>query len=623
MMAGWGALAASGLLLLAAVASGTGILRILGARPHAGEALLYALVLGLGLQGTLLLACAALGWMSPIALWAAVAVPALGGAGTLATLRRAWSAAREALDTLTAVERIALVIVGGVVLVVLFVGAMGPVMDWDSQMYHVRLPVQFLAEGRLYLPDDGNHLAFLGLFQFLYLPLLAIGGDAGPALLNGAMTALLGATLAVVGHRAFGTRTGVLAAIAVWGSSALLLVGATPRVDVSLTTVLVVTHLAVLRCFDDDGDWALPVAALCAGVAVAMKYHALPYVGILLPFALWATWRRDGQAATTARAGAVALALAAVVIVPWLVKNIYYFGAPFYPFGTAKRLMPFLAQITGSFAIPAVVPPAALDAIGRAREPISLAGLLFRPAALSVEVEAVAYTRNVLFALVPLTALYWRDRRLLILAIPALAYLGFTLGWFARTNLRYLIPALPLLTLCAVEVLRRLAARWPGERPAAAVLAAIAVLAAAPGLRAASREIVSIPRAQVALGLWDRETLLLQQVPYVAAQLVEERTPPDARILMLFESRGLYFTRTVLQDNLLTNWPVLHYTGATARCLAGTGITHVLLNQPAPGYYQSRGADLAVMGWPSFPEFAQRCLLPIGQVRTMMLFRVR
>jgi hypothetical protein len=619
----WLSLAASAVLLLAAVAAGSGVLRALGAAPRPGERVLYALLLGLGVQGTLLLALSALGWMHPAALWAVVILPGLAGLGVLKDLRAFTDAAQRHLLALTSTERITLLVVLSFVSVILFVGALAPVTDWDSQMYHMRIPEQLLAAGRLYLPADGNHLAFLGLFQFLYLPLMAIGADAGPAILNAAMTLSLAATVAVAGTMFFSARSGVLVAIAVWGSSSLLLVGATPRVDIALTAALAITHLAVVRSFDEDGAWAVPVAALVAGVALTMKYHALPYVGALAPFALWATWRRYGTMRDVGRVAAVGAALVALAWTPWLIKNLVFFGAPLFPFLAEQRLSPFIAELTGSFSIPAEIPREALRAVGQAREPISLEALIFRPSSLTIEQEARAYTRNPLFALLPLALLYLRDMRLVALALPGAAYLAFTLGWFNHTNLRYIIPALPMLALLGVESLRRFSERFRNPTRVAQALALAATLAVVPALQISWDRNVSMPRAQVALGLWQRESLLMSEVPYAVSQFVDEYTPADARILMLFEARGLYFNREVLQDNLLTNLAILQGIGATDRCLAGSGITHVLVNELAPRYYAGRGASLSALGWERFPEFAARCLQPVGTVRSEVLYRVR
>jgi hypothetical protein len=354
-----------------------------------------------------------------------------------------------------------------------------------------------------------------------------------------------------------------------------------------------------------------------------MKYHALPYLGALAPFALWAAWRHKTSVSGVSRVAAIGLALVALAWTPWLMKNLVFFGAPLFPFLAEQRLVPFLAELSGSFAIPAEIPREALGAMGRAREPISLEALLFRPAALTIEREAQSYTRNPLFALLPLALLYLRDRRMLALALPGVAYLAFTLGWFKHTNLRYIIPALPMLALCAVEATHRFSERFANRRRTVLVLTGFAVLAVTPGLVVSWSRLVSMPRAQVALGLWSRESLLMSEVPYTVAQYVEASTPSDARILMLFEARGLYYNREVLQDNLLTNLAILQGIGATDRCLAGSGITHVLVNEQAPQYYANRGADLRALGWDRFPEFAARCLTPMGVVRGEVLFRVR
>ncbi|HRN52178.1 MAG TPA: glycosyltransferase family 39 protein [Gemmatimonadaceae bacterium] len=624
MTSSWVSLGASALLLFSAAALGDRTIRTLGATPRPAEGLLFSLVIGLGILGTLLLILSASGLVHPAVLWTAVALPALGGRPVAARIGDALHDCRSTLLACTAIERMTLLAVGVTIAIVLFVGALAPVTDWDSQMYHLQIPKLVLEEGRLHLPADGSHLAFLGLFQFLYLPLLAIDAASGPSVLNAAMTATIAVTLFVAGRRLFSTGSGIFASIAIWGSSSLLIVGVTPRVDVAVTAALAVTHWAVLRAFDDDAAWALPVAAFAGGITAAMKYHALPYLAALLPFAAWALWRRSGVSnRERAKIATTALALAVAAIAPWLAKNVAFFGAPLFPFGAEPRLVPFLAEITGSWAIPADIPAEALGAVGRAREPISLSALLFRPGALTVEWEALSYTRNPLFALLPFALFFLRDRRMVALALPGLAYLAFTLGAFRHTNLRYIIPALPMLALCATEVLQRLAARIPNPRLVTTVLPLVAALCAIPALRVAMVHVASIPRAQVALGLWKPETLLMQEEPYRMARFADEVTPKDAKILMLFEARGFYFDRAVLQDNLLTNWTILHRVGATESCLAGTGITHVLLNEVLPSYYASRGASLGAMSWDRFPEFAQRCLEPLGAFRGEVLFRLR
>src|SRR5690606_677240 len=93
-------------------------------------------------------------------------------------------------------------------------------------------------------------------------------------------------------------------------------------------------------------------------------------------------------------------------------------------------------------------------------------------------------------------------------------------------------------------------------------------------------------------------------------------------ILMLFEGRGFYFEREVLQDHNSNTWPLLATIGPPD-CLRAAGITHVLLNIGAVDYYVRGGADPAVLRWDEFDAFARRCLTPVARTPAHVLFEVR
>lgn len=610
------------LMLLAAIATGNGILSLAGIAPRASERPLFALALGVGAQGTLLLALSALGWMHPAALWAAVVLPALPGLRAVRDLRAALSGIRAWFEAMSSAERISVAAVAAVAGAILLVGALAPVMDWDSLMYHAQLPRLILERGVLHVPADGLHLPFLGSFQFLYLPLLAVGAESGPSLLNAAMVAALGISLAVAGTRLFGRQAGLLVFIAIWGSSSLFLVGTTPRIDVTLLFVLFLAHYAVVLALEEGDAGHIRLAALVAGVAIGMKYHALPYLAALAPFALWALWQTAPRQRLL-RDVALVAGLSLLVAAPWLLKNQVLFGGPLYPFFSERLVPPFIADLLGSRTHPAEVSTAIYSALGNARERISIAALLFRPAQLTVEAEGAHFTRNAALFVLPLALLFLRDRRLLVLLVPGALYLTFALSYFAKTNLRYLMPALPVMVLCAVEGARRFGARFerlPAVRPLLLVLALATALG---GLRVAGSRLATPVRVQVALGMLPPEALLAGDVQYAVARFMADETPADSRLLMLFDARGYYHTRAVIQDNVLTNWPLLLATGAPDRCLAGTGITHVLVNNAVADYYVRRGLDPNVLGYDRFPEFAQRCLEPMVNNLGVVIYRVR
>ena len=612
-------------LFVAAAGAGLGILHRMRVFLPTAELLLGSIAVGLGVQATLLLGLSAAGWMHPAALWAATLAPALLG------VRRLPAAAghlprllRNNLGDTSPVERIGLLTVFSIVAAMLLIGALGPVQDWDSLMYHVQLPRQFLDEGRLHVPLDGLHVAYLGSLQFLYLPLLAIGAAAGPALLNAALVVGLGVLVVVAGETFLSRGSGILAGIIIWGSSALLLVGMTPRIDISLMYFLLLTQLAIAHALrDDDALPALRYAGLLAGLSFGIKYHALPYLAALAPFAVWAALRTPGLRLRHLRGLGVSTAIAVLCALPWLAKNALLFGAPLYPFFAERVVPPFIAAIQGSTAHPANVSTDIYGALGQAREAISLKGLLLRPAQLTVEGEAAAFTRNWPLWISAFGLLLIQRPGIVVLLLPALAYLSIALGAFTRTNLRYLLPVIPVLALVAAEVIGTVQARLRSVtwfRPAVVIAA---LMLCVPAFQVVAARTISTLRIRIAVGLERPQALLDGNVQYVIAEWFAEQAPEDARLLMLFDARGYYFRRQTIQDNVLTNWPLLVGTGAVDRCLSGTGITHVMLNRATLGYYQSRGLDPRLLQMDRFDEFARDCLQPLVRVRGVEIYRLR
>lgn len=620
-------------IVLLAAAAGPGIRLLAGERAPRlppTERVLFGAGLGLGAMAIAVTLLGAVGLLGPLPL-TALLVAGLGlGWGGLREVPAGLRDLRERCGDAGPVPRS---IAGGVLLLALagmVAAGLAPVTDWDSLMYHLRIPARFLEAGAVVLPEDNLHAAYLGLIHMLYLPLLALGGTVAPALLSTALTALLALAVLSAGARLFPASTGVLSAILLWGSAILLFVGSTPRVDVSLTLFLFLAHYAlVLHLVDEDGSpGGLVVAAALAGLAVGIKYQALAYVAPLVPLGIWALVRGVSGRGERLRVAGACVAAFLLAAAPMLLKNLVLFGAPLYPYLADRIVPPWIAAITGSAAPPPGAGSEIYWLIGQARQPFDLLALFLRPGALTVEAEAWAFATNPAFLLVPLALLYFRDRVLMALLLPPVAYLALILVPFEYTNLRYLIPVAPAFTIVSAEVARRALA---GKIPATAarlLLITASVAAVAPAARAAGPRLAAPDRLRAAVGILAPEDYLARApVPGFPAywdvrNRVHEATGPDARILFLFEARGLYFDRRVVQDNVLTNWPLLRATDAVERCLAGTGITHVLVNLGALGYYRARGMDASPLGLEALEEFRDRCLDPVFDRGGFVFFRV-
>jgi hypothetical protein len=590
------------------------------------ERVLFATTLGAGALGTVILVLGSVGFLNPVWLWGAVILSGLIGYRQLQDLPRliiqTFATVRGSDAVGTVIARVVLVGIAGLLLV----GALAPPTDWDSLMYHLEIPRRFLEVGRIHSPEDNLHIAYVGVLHMLYLPLLSVGATTGPALLSAAFALLLGLAVLSAGDRFFGRVTGIASFVVLWGSSIILLGAVTPRVDVTLALFLFLCHYGLLVALDSDNSWGFTVAALLAGTAIGIKHLALVYLASLAPVAIWVLIVRFGtNGRQILRWLSIYTGLAAIVALPWLVKNLILLGALFYPVVIADPILPPWIRELASRHHLAAVSRDVYGVLGHAREPITFAALVFRPGSLTVESELRWAVTNPAFFFLPLSLLLIRTRLLAMLLIPAVAYLILLLAPREFTNLRYLIPAYPALTLIAVESIRRTGSMVLGDKRVAPVLQIVCVLALVPMIVNASFQVANRPAVAAALGRMPQQEYLAATRPgyFEVTQWLNDYTTSEDRILLLFEARGYYFERNVLQDNVVTNWALLRAIPAFRRCLQDSGITHILVNQGSADYLRNRGADLSLLGWNHFNEFADVCLELAHAERGFKLFRVK
>jgi hypothetical protein len=584
------------------------------------EDLSFSMAVGSGILAASILVCGAVSALRApvlVLLLLAWAVLARREAGALPTL------CRQAGSELRLHGGITSLCAFAVVGVLVIAQAMAPPTEWDSLMYHLRVPAQFLQAGRIYLPDDGLHVPFVGLVHMLYVPLLALGSSAGPALVSAVLTLMLGVAVLSFCARFLDRPTGALSPCLLWGSTVLLMTAITSRVDVTLAWYLFLAQYALLMTL--SGPWSpahfyLPAALL--GFAVGVKYLALAYVVALVPLILWIAYSRAG----TRRASVYVLLVFVLVAIggalPWLVKNWVLFGSPLYPILGERRLAPWLAALYGSYRVPPTVDQTIFTMFTQLTARFNLVDLFWAPARLAVEREADFYFFSPPLLLLPLWLLFPRHRTLSWLSIGAIGYALVVVASYP--NARYLIPAVAPLTIVTTYVIVRLVTRFCHAKLATALLVVLTGLALARS-------------GQALYSLFDRETLGYlggtsssqeyldrRMDPYAkVVAFANQHLPKDSRTVMLFEARGYYFTRPVIQDNDVTSWPLLAPKAAGGDCLRGTGISHLLVNSYGVVYYLKRGLDERLLQLPALRELTRRCLTPVYAWGGLILFEVR
>ena len=512
----------------------------------------------------------------------------------------------------------------------LFIMALAPPVDWDSLMYHLPVPVDFLNEGRIYVPADNLHVSRVGLFHMLYVPLLAVHSSVGPALLSVGAALLLGLATFALSVRFLGERTAGLSLALLWGTTAILLVGITPRVDVALALFVFLAHYSLLLALSESSaaKQHFLLAAALLGFAIGVKHHALAYSVGLVPLIVWVAFRQERRLASTFRQLLLFGVLAGVAALPWLAKNWLLLGAPLHPFLSKPVLQPWLERLYGGEDLIASVNPEIFRAIWQARTSFNLWDAFFAPGRISIEGEGAHYFANPILLLLPLSVFFLRNRKLVWLIVPSVLYLLVLLVPFPQTNLRYLIPAAVPLTIAAAHVVSRGLDRLL-RRKAGIMLPVLAVvIALIPSASAAYERLSRTQALQHLIGRSSEATYLathdLPEVRMYAAltRFVNARLSPESRVLMLFEARGYYFTSAVLQDNKVTNWPLLAAALAPDECLGRSTATHVLVGTASLRYYLAGGVEPSLLRVEELESYANRCLTLIYDGPGYSLFRV-
>ncbi len=407
--------------------------------------------------------------------------------------------------------------------VLYFFNAMAPEISPDGSAYHLGLVQQYLARGGIVRIPTNMYAHLSQGVEMLFLHAFAFGKHSAAALVHCAF--LLALPWLVVGwaRRAGIPAAGVCGALMVFASPVVGIDGSSAYVDVAVAAIAF-TVFYLLWIWDAERTRGLLVAVgLVAGFAYAAKYTAFVAVPYALAFVAWRCWRK--RQAVAGPVLTVGLA-AAVLILPWVLKNWIWVGNPFAPFLNAVFPNPY---VTVGFE-------QEYRGFLRTYGMESYAGL---PLAVMVGGQLGGVIGPLfLVAPVALIAAGRREGRALLVAA---AVFGST--YFGNVGARFLIWVLPFAAVAMAMVLLRV--RWL----APAVVAAHAVLSWPAVVPLYSVEtawrLTQIPWRE-ALRLVPEEKYLEEKLHnYRAARLVERVAPEGAAVLTHTAMPEAYTTRDV------------------------------------------------------------------------------
>jgi hypothetical protein len=408
--------------------------------------------------------------------------------------------------------------------IVYLVNALAPEMSPDGSAYHLPLVARYLS-AHAFIPITDNLYASLSQgIELVFLPAFSIGGSSATAVVH--LLFLLDLALLMISYgRHFGFPVPALvAAFLVFASPVVAWDGTSAYNDVATATV-VFGLFYFLQIWDENQTARLliPIGIL-AGGSYAAKYTA----AIALPYALGfmaSRLRRAGK--PMARPILTVSAVAAFFILPWMIKNLIYVGNPVAPF--ANVIFPN-QYVHVSFE---------QQYLANLRH-YRLTSLLQAPWELTVKGERLQGFFGPIFLLMPLALLSLRQRegRRLLWAGAV-----FAIPWLSNIGTRFLIPAIPPLTLALALALAHPVALLPATALLHALLSWFS-----PPLRyfdPYAPRITSFP-ILAALRIESEDVYLARRSSgYLVDRLVESAVPPSETVFSFDPVPEAWTTRKI------------------------------------------------------------------------------
>lgn len=541
----------------------------------------FSVILGLGIQSSLMIGLGLLRTWTPLAAWIVLGVPLIG------TLRHGrWRLLISELRTRVPVPSVQGslpllgLLIGGLFTLVL---ALAPITYYDSLVYHLALPAAYLRAQHWVGLTDLIYSAFPQTTEMLWTLGLLVGDAVTVNLLSWSLSVLILLLVIAFGKRFLQVATGLWAAGLMMVMPAFMLLSSGGYVENALTLFSFASLYAACLGSQSKSQRLFLLSGLFAGWAMGTKY-----TGVIPAFltGLLIVWNmsREVDKRDVWRAGALYAFSAVLLMSPWLIKNMYYVGNPVFPFfynWGASALNPWLNQgAAGYFSGITEYAHRSLNEL-----PVLLWQMLIDPIRFGGGADVLGNLGWTPFiAFLPGLALVRKQSKA---GVQCLVYasLFFMLWGTNRPVLRFLMPLLPVLALLVAEGWINGIARQP--RWVLWVFRSFLGLFVGSGLFLFFFVTHIFSPFDVALGLEDKDVYLTQKIDYYgAANFINTQLPRQGVLVYVFgDQRGYYYERPIRLSpifslNRLVQWANAASTAeALQKKLQDEGITHVLVNR--------------------------------------------
>ena len=422
---------------------------------HPIDANLFAYGVGLSVVTTTVLVLGLVGLLSRWFFWFFLALPAL--LETLYWLQQRPSKKEPGSTSITDHNHLGLLLCTLPFLLIMFLSATQPPLDFDVREYHLEGPKEYFLAGRVMFLEHNVYTNFPALTEMVSLLGMVLRGDWYRGALIGKfmlmpLIPLTAVALGRIATRLFGETSGWLTAL-VWLSIPWSYTLATVAyVEGGMLFFLALTMLLATMLLDSTRESATPaepdnhatalLLGLLSGGAMACKYPGLvwgvlPAIAVLL-YAQYRLHQSGPQQITVSTMVKPLLIFSMGVLItvgPWLFRNVLFTGNPFYPL------------VYGWFGGREWTPE--LHSAWQAAHAVPEAGIVQLPSALYERLAIDFRQSPLLLMFAPLVFLRREFRKPAFVLLAVTVYLSLT-WWFLTHRIdRFWLPCLLPLSLLA------------------------------------------------------------------------------------------------------------------------------------------------------------------------------
>ena len=346
------------------------------------------------------------------------------------------------------------------------------------------------------------------------------------------------------------------------------------------------------------------LSAILLGFAFGVKYNAGFYILALTPLILWIAYCNSLSKVKFLKTLLFFSLLFFCAASPWLLKNWILLKSPVYPFLTGRQDPAWISSLVKPWL---TVDPQIYQAHLQIPAFFNWKDYFFNPARLSVEPEGFFYFPNFIFLLLPLAIFCLNNSVIFWLALPSLLFVfGLNIFW-PHSNLRYLIPAIPPLTITAVYAIWHASARILKGKLKNYLFIIISYFILLPNVGMVMLLWpANLPALQYFAGMRSWKSYLDNHSMKVASTYADMTSYVNGnlfsndKVMLMFEGRGYYFKVPMIQDPEGINWPLLSQYIPDPKAMKAAGITHILTNFANFNYLVHRGINPESYHWNQF-----------------------